>query len=151
MIRGPSVQRSAALHRAARVNLDERETIGRKLKKVGRRNGFDLLRRRPVGLVVDDQHFIAQVDEAVDLADELQRRPLPFGVGEQRHDRHLGPALGAEQGGELRRVENRQRLARRCSCAPPATALPRAVDEAASPPGPSSVAAATAGAAAMRG
>ena len=62
-------------HRAARIDLDERETIRRKLKKVGRRNGFDLLRRRPVGLVVDDQHLVAQVDEAVDLADELAAAP----------------------------------------------------------------------------
>ena len=34
------------------------------------------LRGRPVGLVVDDQHFIAEVDQAIDLADELERGAL---------------------------------------------------------------------------
>ena len=113
-------------HRAARVDLDERETIRRKLKKVSRRNGFDLLGRRPVGLVVDDQHFLARGRRGGRSGRRASAaHPSRLGLGSSAT---IGTSarLCGPKGARTPALEDRQRLASRCPFAPPATgAAPR--------------------------
>ena len=107
MIRGPSVHRSAARTDAP----DKSPPAPADKRRAGtdrRLQHSDLGRRRPIGLVIDDQNLIVRYSEPVDLPGKIERRALASGARNDGRDRHLCNAFRPEQRGEARLGQDRQ-------------------------------------------